>query len=61
MSTLDHEAIHAMRKIGMITENEWKNLTNLAEKRGWINTFLINDRYKGKLNPTPDDLESCLG
>jgi hypothetical protein len=57
MSTLDHEAIHAMRKIGMITENEWKNLTNLAEKRGWINTFLINDRYKGKLNPTPDVLK----
>jgi hypothetical protein len=52
MSTLDHESIHAMRAIGMITDAEWKNLSNLVDKRGWLETFLIDIRYYKTLNPT---------
>jgi hypothetical protein len=68
MSTLDHEAIHAMRAIGMITDEEWKNLKTLVEKRGWMTTFLIQSQYDkhGKLifegryenfNPTNEELK----
>jgi len=68
MSTLDHEAIHAMRAIGMITDEEWKNLKTLVDKRGWLKTFYIQSQYDkaGKLivegryenfNPTDKDLK----
>jgi hypothetical protein len=58
MSTLDHEIIHAMREIGMITKDEWKNLSNLVDKRGWLDTFRIEERYEGKFNPTKTILKN---
>ena len=44
-STLDHEAIHAMKEIGMITDQEWANLKKAVDAKGWMDTFFINQRY----------------
>jgi len=45
MSALNHESIHAMREIGMITPDEWKSLTAVAKAKDWITLFNIKDRY----------------
>jgi hypothetical protein len=58
MSTLDHESIHAMREIGMITPEEWKNLTAVAKAKDWIKLFNIESRYdseKPKMAYDPKD------
>ena len=49
MATLNHESIHAMRELGMITEQEWENLKKIADRNGWIELFNIPERgYKGE-------------
>ena len=45
MAALNHESIHAMREIGMITDDEWANLTKVAKAKDWINLFNIQQRY----------------
>lgn len=45
MSTLDHESIHAMRELGMITPEEFNNLKKLADKKGWLKKFYIQSEY----------------
>ena len=63
MSTLNHEAIHAMRELGMITESEWKNLSKVVENKGWINLFQIPERYTSRENvegKTEDEILTVL-
>ena len=56
MSTLNHEAIHAMRELGMITETEWTNLSKVVENKGWINLFQVRERYDEKSMPDQEGL-----
>jgi len=49
MATLNHESIHAMREIGMITDQEWSNLKKIADRNNWIELFNIAGRgYEGE-------------
>jgi N12 class adenine-specific DNA methylase len=42
-----HEAIHALRNMGRITDAEWAILTEAAEREGWAKRFNIAKRYEG--------------
>ena len=46
MSTLDHESIHALRGLGMITPEEWNNLKKLVDNKNWLSLFNIEERYE---------------
>ena len=49
MATLNHESIHAMRELGMITDQEWANLKKVADRNNWIELFNIAGRgYEGE-------------
>jgi N12 class adenine-specific DNA methylase len=45
-TTVRHEAVHAMKRMGLFTNSEWKILTDRA-KREWMKTYRIAspDRY----------------
>ena len=45
MATLNHESIHAMHEIGMITDDEWANLIKIAKAKDWLTLFKIEQRY----------------
>lgn len=44
-STLDHEAIHALRDLGLFSEAEWAILTRKSS-REWIEKYGIADTYR---------------
>ena len=44
--TLDHEAIHALRSLGLFTKSEWSMLSNRAATN-WRATHNIDSRYAG--------------
>ncbi|MCG7492462.1 LPD38 domain-containing protein [Thalassobius sp. Cn5-15] len=43
MDTLNHEAIHALRNLGLFTDAEWKALEKVAPK--WRDRYSIDERY----------------
>jgi hypothetical protein len=45
LGTLRHESIHALRELGAFSDNEWKILTNKADKE-WINKYIGDDLKK---------------
>lgn len=42
--TLNHEAVHAMRKLGLFTDTEWGALAKAAEDQ-WLAKYRIAERY----------------
>lgn len=46
LSTLDHEAIHAMRRMGLFSETEWSILSRKSKKE-WMGRYKIEDGYSG--------------
>ena len=46
LKTLHHEAIHALKDLGMFSDAEWAVLEKAAEDK-WIDKYNIKDRYKG--------------
>jgi hypothetical protein len=46
VSTLRHEAIHALKELGFFSENQWNTLVKQA-KEGWIDTYLKNRDVNG--------------
>jgi hypothetical protein len=44
--TLYHEAIHAMRALGLFTPQEWATLTRLSE--GWQKKHLVDVKYRNE-------------
>lgn len=44
IGTLHHEALHAMRALGLFTRREWSILENMARQR-WMKQFDIERRY----------------
>ena len=45
--TLHHEAVHALRALGLFTEGEWKALEAAVAMYGWIDRFNLRARYPG--------------
>ena len=43
--SLNHEAIHALRNLGVFTPAEWNTLLADARREGWINRYRIDERY----------------
>jgi len=60
MSTLNHESIHAMVQLGMITGEELNSLKKLVDSKGWIKTFRIVDRYPELANKLNDQYEEAI-
>ena len=48
MSTLNHESIHAIKELNIITPEEWANLKKLVDKKGWLKTFRIQSNKDSK-------------
>ena len=63
LSTLRHEAIHALRQAGVITAQEWAVLSRMARTR-WIDQYDIRARYEAlyrdRFDITPAELEELL-
>ena len=45
--TLRHEAIHALKNMGLFTKAEWSALRKSAESKKWIEKHGISERYPG--------------
>jgi len=43
-ATLHHEAIHALKEMGMFSQKEWATLSKIAKDK-WIDQYNINARY----------------
>ena len=43
-ATLHHEAIHALKEMGMFSQKEWATLSKIAKDK-WIDQYNINSRY----------------
>ena len=43
LQTMRHETVHALKELGFFTPQQWKALTERAEKQ-WINEYLGNER-----------------
>lgn len=43
-ATLHHEAIHALKEMGMFSQKEWNTLSKIAKDK-WIDQYNINTRY----------------
>jgi hypothetical protein len=43
MATLQHEAVHALRELGLFSDAEWRVLTKAA--RVWIDKYDLRNRY----------------
>lgn len=43
-ATLHHEAIHALKEMGMFSQKEWATLSKIAKDK-WIDQYNINTRY----------------
>lgn len=41
-----HEAIHALKRLGLFTPTEWSALTQAAKEGGWIEQYGIGKRYE---------------
>lgn len=42
---LNHEAIHALRNLGVFTPHEWSLLEKAAEKEEWLGQHKVEERY----------------
>lgn len=49
--TLDHEAIHALRNLGVFTPREWAELSATAERENWAHRYNVDRVYP---DATPD-------
>lgn len=45
IANLDHEAIHALRNLGVFTPEEWATLEDAARREGWRDQYNIGSRY----------------
>jgi hypothetical protein len=45
IGTAKHEAIHGLRRLGLLTETEWSQLQTESIKSGWREQFGIDERY----------------
>src|SRR5690606_32092952 len=54
VGTLRHEAVHALRSLGLFTPREWKALTNAAKSKGWMDAPEIKDYQKIYGKPLED-------
>lgn len=45
LRTARHEAIHYLRQAGIISDLDWRALTQAATEQGWIERFRIRERY----------------
>ena len=45
IGSLDHEAIHALRALGLINDKEWSVLTRRAEAENWIKATDVDKHY----------------
>lgn len=45
IGTARHEAVHALRAAGVITDEEWSTLASAALSDGWMDRFRIKERY----------------
>jgi len=43
-ATLHHEAIHALKEMGLFSQKEWATLSKIAKDK-WIDQYNINNRY----------------
>lgn len=46
--TFRHEALHHLRKMGYLREQEWSTLMKAAEDLGWLKRYKIETRYPGE-------------
>jgi hypothetical protein len=44
---LNHEAVHALKALGVFNPGEWRTLENAARKGGWVEAEGIAKRYPG--------------
>ncbi|KAA5605419.1 PLxRFG domain-containing protein [Roseospira marina] len=44
-ATLDHEAIHALRRLGLLKGADWRALEQAARAEGWITKHRVAKRY----------------
>lgn len=52
--TLQHEALHAMRKLGLFTDAEWNLLTGRS-RAAWRKQFEIDQFYEGRSEDVKDE------
>ncbi|MCY4261586.1 MAG: strawberry notch family protein, partial [Rhodobacteraceae bacterium] len=45
-----HEAIHALKSMGLFSKEEWSALKRQADKQGWFKTYQIQKRYPDEYN-----------
>ena len=51
-----HEALHAIRRLGLLTDQEWKALTNASREFGWANKYDVHRRYSQSVLDINDPL-----
>jgi hypothetical protein len=59
LETLHHEAIHAMRKMGLFKDPEWAVLSKRA-KDEWIAKYEIKKKYKGDKLTEEQEIEEAV-
>ena len=63
-TTVRHEAIHALRDLGLFTAAEWSVLRNAALNDGWMKKHRIRQRYANFFdadgNPNEDAIEEAV-
>ena len=61
--TIRHEAMHALRQVGVFSPTEWAILARQA-KKDWIYKYSIRERYqaryRARMDLTPDQLEEMM-
>lgn len=58
LSVLHHEGIHLLRRVGVISPQEWRRLSSRA-KSVWIDRYNIRERYEGHLKGYPEDVREA--
>ena len=61
--TLRHEAVHALKNLGLFTDPEWSVLNETAKSKKWIEKHRIADRYPGMMQdgqPTEAAVEEAI-
>ncbi len=52
-----HETIHALKDIGVFTDEEWTTLTEAAYQEGWIDQYGIREKYEEFYGKVRSDIE----
>jgi hypothetical protein len=46
IGTARHESIHALRRMGLLTEDEWSTLERASQSEGWMEKYDVAERWK---------------